>query len=76
MATPGMARQDTLYGEIATFERAIFFKCLQPVLGAGGCITAFTAQEGRNKPLVDLYQENKGIAQPTHNTIHKTSFSF
>jgi len=44
MATPEMARQYTLYGEIAAFERAIFFKCLQPVLGAGGGITAFTAQ--------------------------------
>jgi hypothetical protein len=66
-----VARQYTLYSEIAALEKAIFFKCLQPVLRTGRSITALTSQHRRNNPLIDLYQDNKRISQPAQELFHE-----
>ena len=59
--SPRVARQDTLYRQIASFKNAVFPERFQPVLGAGGRIAAFGAEQRRDQPLIYFNQEDKRV---------------
>jgi hypothetical protein len=76
MPAPRVTGQDAPDGEIASFEEPVFPERFHPITGAGRCVAALSSQPGGQYPLVDLYQQHKGISQyftqPTHCHLLKT----
>lgn len=59
MSTPGVAAQDALQGQPATFPWAVLLDGLQSVGAAGGGIPALSPQQRGQEGLVKPYQPNE-----------------
>ena len=69
-AAPRVAGEDTLEGEPATFEEAIFLNRLDAVVGTGGYVATAIANEGRQRHLIDPNQENQELSRQLGDASH------
>jgi len=59
MSSPRVATANTLHTQPKTFERSIFFKSLNGILGTGGNEAAFRSKQRRKNPLIEFDQCNE-----------------
>jgi len=64
-AAPWVAREDTLEGEPAALEEAVFPNGLDAVVGARGRVAATSPDKGRQRDLIDPYQQNQEVSGQT-----------
>ena len=60
MTAPGVAAADAFDGQPETFKDSMFLKCFNGVMRAGRCKTALGPQPGRDHPLVNFDEPDKG----------------
>ena len=69
-AAPWVAGEDTLEGEPATLEEAIFLNRLDDVVGACGRIATAFPDKRRQSDLIEPYQQNQEFSRQLDDAFH------
>ena len=69
-APPRVAGEDSLEGEPAAFEEAVFLNRLDAVVGTGGYVATALANEGRQRHLINPNQEDQELSRQLSDASH------